>query len=481
MKKQKLSAKLIGGFIFMALMLLGGGSMGVFGINLMESDLHDVSDVHFPGIYNVGVMNEAQINIKRVSSALLATESFGKAGEREQLLKNLDEAWQRAEKGWKNYDTLQKTKEAEVIWNNLKPQWETWRKNHNEFVALVKGGKKSEASALFAGVLSGSFNKTEELLRKLSEMDMMLAAEARESGNKQASRMKISALIGTVIGFIIAIVLGIYFSRTITVPVNRLIANLTETSAQFAEAANQISISSNHLAEGTSVQASATEEVSAVTVELKISNQKVTDNVNALKNLYENSAVSGMAVFDYQKKTKKTLKQVKKSSEDTAEIVKGIEKIAFQTNLLALSASVEAAHAGESGTGFVVVASEVRGLGDRSTEAAKKTSALIDQTIGIATSGSNFVDISTRKFVDYGTRSFVLGPFTEEAAKVAQKQNEGVGHINASIVEISKSAQTNAASSEESASVAEETTAQAMFMKSIVEELAQVVGYKRLG
>ncbi len=321
MKKLRLSTKLIGGFTIMALMLLAGGSTGMFGISQVDGRLKDISDVRLPGIYNIGVMNEALINIKRVSRSLLSTETLGKSSEREALLGNLNEALVRAEKGWKNYDALPRTAEIEMIWSKLKPEWEIWHKSQNEFTALVKEGKRDEASALFAGGLSESFNKTEKLLRELSDTNLKQAAEARESGNTRALWMKMMALVGTIFGIIIAIAFGIFFSRSITIPINRVIAKLTDTSAQFAEAANQISISSNHLAEGTSLQASAAEEVSAVTEELKVSNQKVTDDVHDLKNMLGPTTTIGMDVFNMQKQTKKTMKLIKKSSEDTAIIV----------------------------------------------------------------------------------------------------------------------------------------------------------------
>jgi methyl-accepting chemotaxis protein len=478
MKNLKLSTKLIGGFMIMALMLLFGGLVGLFGISQINGRLKDVSDVHFPGVYNIGVMNEAQMNIKRVSLSILTAESFNQPDEKEQALRKLDEAWNRAEKGWKNYDALPRTNEVEAIWNNLKPQWEAWRKNHHEFISLVKEGKRSEAATLFAGPLSESFVKTGKLLRDLSDTNLKLAGEARESGNERALWMKIGALAGTVLGIIIAISCGIFFSRSITIPINRVIAHLTETSEQFAEAASQISASSNHLAEGTSRQAAAVEEVSAVTEELKASNQCCADDVHLLVKLGETSFPVGMEVFNMLKQTKKTIKAIKKSSEDTAMIVKAIEKIAFQTNLLAINASVEAAHAGEAGTGFAVVSSEVRSLGARSTEAAKNTIALIDQTVDVISTGNDFVSMSMKKFTDYGTMALQITSFTGPAGEVAKKQADGVRRINTSIMEINKSAQANAASSEEAASVARETIAQAMFMKSNVEELAAVVGYR---
>jgi len=423
MKNLKLSTKLIGGFMIMALMLLAGGLVGLFGISQVDSRLKDVSDMHFPGIYNIGVMNEAQVNIKRVDRSLLTTmKSLHKSGEREGLLRNLDEAWIRAEKGWKNYDALPRTKEVEAIWRDLKPQWEAWRKNQNDFITLMKEEKRSEASALFAGPLSEAFSKTEKLLRDLSDVNLRLAEEAREAGYKQALLMKTIALVGTALGIIIAIVFGIFFARSITIPINRVIANLTETSEQFAEAASQIAFSSNQLAEGTSMQAAATEEVSAIMEELKASNHRFYDLMQTIVKKAESSLILGFEVFEMLKKTRKTMKVIKKSSEDTAAIVKAIEKIAFQTNLLAINASVEAAHAGETGTGFAVVSGEVRSLGARSTEAAKNTIGLIEQTVGIVGSGNDFVGVSMKKFMEFVDPIMKANELVVAAGKASQNR-----------------------------------------------------------
>ena len=93
----------------------------------------------------------------------------------------------------------------------------------------------------------------------------------------------------------------------------------------------------------------------AVTEELKASNQRRAADVQTLINIGEASLPLGMDVLNMLKQTKKTMKVIKKSSEDTAEIVKAIEKIAFQTNLLAINASVEAARAGETGARYVKI------------------------------------------------------------------------------------------------------------------------------
>ena len=295
----------------------------------------------------------------------------------------------------------------------------------------------------------------------------------------QASWLKIIALVGTVVGILIALSFGIFFARSITRPINRVIANLTETSEQFAKAAGQIAQSSNHLAEGTSTQAAAAEETSTVTEELKSSNGKYTQVIETLKDMLGGTFTVGMDAFNSLKQAKKAMKEIKKSSEETSQIVKAIEQIAFQTSMLALNASVEAARAGDAGAGFTVVSGEIRGLGTRSTDAAKNSIALIGKTIEVVSSGNDYVGVSMKKFIDYGNASNNIVTFTTEASEVAKKQLQGVDRINLSIVQISKLAQENAASAEESSSAAEEITAQAVSVRAVVQELAAVVGYAK--
>jgi methyl-accepting chemotaxis protein len=401
---------------------------------------------------------------------------LNKTSEREQLLRNLDEAWSRAEKGWKNYDALPRTAEIETIWSKLKPEWEIWHKNQNEFTALVKEGKRDEASALFAGGLSDSFGKTEKLLRELSDTNLKQAAEARESGNTRALWMKMMALVGTIFGIIIAIAFGIFFSRSITIPINRVIAKLTDTSAQFAEAANQISISSNHLAEGTSLQASVVEETFAVMSELTSTNRKHNEQVRNINTTTHEADKIRMETFDYIKKAANTMGEIKKTSEDTSVVLKTIETIAFQTNLLALNASVEAARAGETGAGFAVVADEVRNLALRSAEAAKNTTTLIKTTVSDIYKGGELVEANVAKFEEYNVVALKFQSLINRVADLSSEQVQKFEQINKAIAEINKVVQENAASAEEAAAAAEEMTAQSEAIKQYVRELAAVIG-----
>jgi hypothetical protein len=461
--------------MIMGLMLLAGGSVGLFGISHVSGDLESFSEIRLPGIYNLEEMLEAQQTMAAIQQSLLTEEALNKPGEHEQLLKSLDEAWLRAEKGWKNYDALPKTKEVEAIWSKLKPQWESWHKNNNDFTSLVKEGKKDEASALFTGAWGDSFGKTEKLLRELSDTNLKLAAEARESGNIQAFWMKIMALVGTVFGILIAIVFGIYFARSITIPINRVISKLTETSGQFSEAAAQISSSSNHLAEGTSIQAAAVEETFAVMSELTSSNRKHDEQIHNLKKTTHLAEDIRSEIFANINSAAKAMSEIKKTSEDTSAVLKTIETIAFQTNLLALNASVEAARAGDIGAGFAVVADEVRNLAIRSAEAAKNTTALIKTTLSDIYKGGELVEANVVKFEEFNAIANKFDLFIDRAADLSSDQAQKFEQINKAIADINKVVQDNAASAEEAAAAAEEMTAQSEAMKQYVQELALVI------
>jgi methyl-accepting chemotaxis protein len=168
--------------------------------------------------------------------------------------------------------------------------------------------------------------------------------------------------------------------------------------------------------------------------------------------------------------------EISKSSEETGEIIKTIDDIAFQTNLLALNAAVEAARAGEAGAGFAVVADEVRNLALRAAEAARNTSDLIENTIKTIKNGSALTKMTQEAFKENLEISGKVAELVGEIAASSREQSEGIEQVNKAVAQMDSVVQHNAANAEESAGTSKEMEVQSGIMKQMVTDLAVFVG-----
>ena len=162
------------------------------------------------------------------------------------------------------------------------------------------------------------------------------------------------------------------------------------------------------------------------------------------------------------------MQSIKQSADQTAHIVKTIDEIAFQTNLLALNAAVEAARAGDAGKGFAVVAEEVRTLAMRAAEAAKQTTALIEESgLRVGTGVARNQEVLAR-LEAINTQTHKVGEVVAEIAAATSQQSDGIRQVNAAVEQINTITQSVAANAEESASAAEELASQATTMQHLV-------------
>ncbi|KMQ50536.1 methyl-accepting chemotaxis protein I [Chitinispirillum alkaliphilum] len=303
-----------------------------------------------------------------------------------------------------------------------------------------------------------------------------LANAEMERARGQSRFASVLSVLGMVIGFALALVLGLSLAISISRSLSRVISTLSNDAEHVSSASHQVSASSQQMAEGANEQASSLEEVSSSLEESSSMVKHNADNAAQANSLMDDTKRRVDQGNNSIEKVSHAINGIKKSSDETAKIVKTIDEIAFQTNLLALNAAVEAARAGDAGKGFAVVAEEVRNLAQRSAEAAKNTAALIEDSQKNADQGVAVSSEAAEAVKGISESAVKVAGLISEIAAASKEQAQGIDQINTAVAEMDKVTQSNASNAEESASASEELSAQARELKDMVAELKAIVG-----
>ncbi|MBN1345134.1 MAG: methyl-accepting chemotaxis protein [Phycisphaerae bacterium] len=315
------------------------------------------------------------------------------------------------------------------------------------------------------------------LLAEIDEAEAMAAVKEMRATASSATTKLLTWVgsLGAIAGVLVALI-SVVIARSISKPVNRIIAGLNEGADQVNDAAGQVSSASQQLAEGASEQASSLEETSSALEQMAAMARQNADNAQQANTfMSEASRVIGES-DGAMKEASSAMQQISEASDQISKIIKVIEEIAFQTNLLALNAAVEAARAGEHGKGFAVVADEVRNLAQRAAQAARETGDLIEQTVNRVARGVELNQTTSDSFAKIGESATKVANLVAQIAQASSEQAQGVEQVNTAVSQMDKVTQSNAAGAEESASAAEEMSAQAENVRAMVNELVALVG-----
>ncbi len=344
----------------------------------------------------------------------------------------------------------------------------------SEYKRLCQENKLEQVAELSPRVQAFAAVAEQDLGSLIAQQRKFLKESQAHSDSLQSQSMSIGVMMICILLAIVAV--AVFTVRIISRTLAVAVREISEGAVQVASAATQISSSSQSLAQGSSEQAASIQETSASSEEINSMARMNSENSRAAADLVTGSQQK----FD---QTNKSLDQmvvamdeIKTQSDKISKIIKVIDEIAFQTNILALNAAVEAARAGEAGMGFAVVADEVRNLAQRCAQAARDTSALIEESVTKSSDGKIKMDQVAVAIRSVTGESAKIKALVEQVSQGSREQTKGIEQVSRAITQMEQVTQQTAANAEESAAAAEELNAQSETLKEIVERLATMVG-----
>ncbi len=391
------------------------------------------------------------------------------------------------------------TEKGKTLFAEYEKQLAAYRGVAEEVIRLTIAGKHADALALMGGNGAESAAGLQAAVDGLVTVKADLSKQTSEENLASASGATILLLAISAIGAVLALIIALVLSRSITKPIGQVVTftkaiakgdltlvvhdtNLRRTdeigelahafkdmqaslkeivggilsiSGQVSSGSLQISTTAQEMSQGATEQAASTEEISSSVEEMAATIRQNSDNA---------LATGGIA----QKASKDAEEGGRAVEESVAAIdliadkIGIIEEIARQTNLLALNAAIEAARAGEAGKGFAVVASEVRKLAERSQNASGEITKLSKDTVETVRRAGEIIKVIVPDIKK--TASLV-----QEIAAASKEQGSGIEQINKAMMQLDTVVQQNAEASEELASMSEELSGQSEQLTSAIE------------
>lgn len=364
------------------------------------------------------------------------------------------------------------------------------------------------------------YGELRDTINSLIELEEQAGLSLREEVNKETVFTRILTLVLFACSLLVAGIVTVILSRAISKPVQKGLAFATELAEgnfvkridlnqkdelgmlgnslnsaaedleqtiaevvigtqNLSQAIQEISSGNENLSQRTSEQASSLEEIASTIEESGATINQNADNSNEANKLSQQTSEIAREGGLIMQDAVLAINEINESSNKIAEIISVINEISFQTNLLALNAAVEAARAGEQGRGFAVVAGEVRNLAQRSGNAAKEITNLINDSLSKVQKGTDLANKSGESLKEIIAAVENVTKLVSEIAASSDEQKQGTSQINVAVAELDTMTQQNASLVEEIASASEEMANQSQGLLSMVEKFK--IGDRFLG
>ena len=318
---------------------------------------------------------------------------------------------------------------------------------------------------------AGAFNRYEKALKEKTYADSIaMAAKSRRF-----------FIVLVLFAVVVSLVITLFVGKAMTTPLKKILNGLVQGAEEVTSISSMISESSRELSDGVKKQDDS----------MTFTSRSIDDILSMTGATEKNAAnvqqmmKAGMEVIAAANRSMSDVKacmvEITKVSEESGSIVKSINEIAFQTNLIALNAAVEAARAGEAGASFAVVADEVRKLAMKSAESANSTAFLIDETVSKIHKGVTIVEKADGDFNQVAENSTQVARIIHSISEATREQTGGIDKITAEVREMGSIVSNNSDNARKSSVAADMMNTQANKMRSFVQDLADLLGKHKYG
>ncbi len=299
------------------------------------------------------------------------------------------------------------------------------------------------------------------------------AMEALQSNAFKKTAVLLGVII--IISFILVLLVFLFLRMNVIKPIENIVTHVGTGANSVFDAALRVSDESKSLASGAGQQAASIEESSSALEELTAMTHRNEEDTVKVKEIMYGAKKAVDSSLQTLERMQQAVSQIHESAQQTTNIIKTIDEIAFQTNLLALNAAVEAARAGEYGKGFAVVSEEVRSLAGRSSTAARNTSELVETVQTNAESTIKVLTEMASVLENVHKNTLKASTLIDDITSAYREQTQGFDQVSVAVFEIDKVVQQSVSSAETSADAAQIMSTESKSLNDLIVKLTVLI------